>query len=88
MNPEEEVDDEPEVLLCVEKDTRLLYEVQYFDGFALVRPASPAFRGLVEQVEYGKFIKLFEEYLGNPEDVQTLLYGHPEEPLITERTKK
>jgi hypothetical protein len=82
---EYEEDDEPEVFLCVERATHLIYEVQYFTQFVLVRPASPAFRGAINQIGYSDFTRDFDEYMGNPDEVHRILWGNGDEPLVSER---
>lgn len=60
---EEEV--APETTLYTEKATRLLYEVQFYDDFVLVRPASPFFYAAIAKMPYAEFENDYEEFAGD-----------------------
>lgn len=55
------------MILYKEKETDLLYEVQLFEDFALVRPALQD-TGL-DKLDLMEFIKRFDEFWGNPTEI-------------------
>ena len=71
------------MMIYTERDTSLLYEVQLFNEFVLVRPASPGFGDVVERLGHDEFMDRFEEFWGDPSallsatDVDNLLQSSP-----------
>lgn len=55
------------MILYKEKETDLLYEVQLFEDFVLIRPALQT-EGL-EKLDLIEFIKRFDEFWGNPTEI-------------------
>lgn len=72
---EYEDDNEPESTFYVERGTRLIYEVRFFEDFALVRPAHPGMSLHLERMDLITFNERFEEYLGEQQDVKDYLWG-------------
>lgn len=70
-----ECEPETDAPFYVEKDTRFIYEVQFFNDFVLVRPASPAFASALRQLSLGQFNDEFEEFWGDPQQVRDILSG-------------
>jgi hypothetical protein len=66
----------------VEKKSRLIYEVKFFQNFVLVRPAAPALYLALKKLSYNDFTKNYEEYLGNPDEVREQLEGAEPELII------
>jgi hypothetical protein len=61
--------------IYVERQTSLLYEVKFFDGFVLVRPASPAFYLALRKLSHNEFADMFDEFYGDHEDVREAIRG-------------
>lgn len=59
-------------LLYVDKQSQLIYDTQLFDGYALVRPASPALYQFIEKISLSEFASRFEEFCGNADEVWLL----------------
>lgn len=68
MDDEDDIGD-----IYVERDTALLYEVKFFDGFVLVRPASPAFHLALRKLSTLDFAKYFDEFYGDHEQVRNAI---------------
>lgn len=62
-----------EVSYYVEKDTGFVYECQVFETYALVRPATPAFYGMIRKLPRENFDEFFEETLMSPQEVRDYL---------------
>jgi hypothetical protein len=58
-----------------ERGTNLIYEATFFEDFALVRPASPAFYSHVMKVSLNDFLGTFDEYLGDRQKIRDVLDG-------------
>lgn len=71
----DDVESQPDTSFYTEKTTRLIYEVQFFQDFALARPASPAFRSALRQLNFKEFTEEFEEFAGDPQIIRDLLNG-------------
>lgn len=69
----EEEDYEPTPSLYVEKHSRMLYEVHFFDTFAVVRPACPMLYRELKRLDLIEFSKLFDEFYGDHEWVHNFL---------------
>jgi hypothetical protein len=69
-------------VIYVERSTSLLYEVKFFDGFVLVRPASPAFYQALRKISHTEFADEFEEYGGDQEAVINHIRGEVPELVI------
>ena len=61
-----------------EKSTALIYEARLFDGFALIRPAIPAFYLALRKISLTDFVREFEEYAGDSASIRSFLWGDPE----------
>lgn len=69
---EDEPDEDEEYsdkLLYVEKNTRLIFEVQFFPEFALVRPASPLLYRYIRRLSLVEFSGCFDEFDGDHQSV-------------------
>lgn len=86
--PVETADDTPEdnlgdggLGLYVEIETKYLYEMKPFDGFVIVRPATPPFYGLIQRMSYNRFAKEFEPYCGNVSELRAIQLGAIDAPI-------
>jgi hypothetical protein len=73
---EEEIEEEEGELfyeIYVETATNLIHEVQLFDDFVLVRPASPNLYLAIRKLPILEFSKEFHEYLGDCQAVRDYL---------------
>ena len=72
-----EVDDDSDLFsdIYVEISTGYIYEVQLFDTFCLVRPASPNMYGAIRKLDHVQFSGEFAEFLGDLEEVRNILRG-------------
>lgn len=61
--------------LYVQKDTGLIFEVKFFDDFALVRPATPLFYTAIKKMSLEEFSDQFEEFSGDQETARLYLRG-------------
>lgn len=59
--------------IYVETSTSLIYEVQMFSDFCLVRPASPQMYAGIRKLSMVQFSKEFHEYCGDHEAVRNYL---------------
>jgi hypothetical protein len=59
--------------IYVETQTNLIHEVQLFEDFALVRPASPNLYLAIRKLPLLEFSKEFHEYLGDCQAVRDYL---------------
>lgn len=66
--------------LYVERDTSLLYEVQLFEDFAIVRPATPGFEQAMEKLNHADLGTRFDEYSG----IQEQVYEHMSQGELAE----
>lgn len=66
---------EPITFFYTEKSTRFLYEVQFFEGFVLHRPATPEFSDVLTKVSYRQFEEEFEEFLGDADLLRDHIEG-------------
>jgi hypothetical protein len=66
---------QPDTSFYVEKDTRFIYEVQFFPKFVLIKPASPAFGEALRQLTSAEFAEEFEEFWGDQRQVREILRG-------------
>lgn len=81
--PEPEHDEEellPE--LWVEKSTRLIYECKFFDGFILVRPATPGLYTAIKKLSNKQFAEEFEDFCGGKDAVREFLRNSPPDFII------
>lgn len=76
-NPEHEMEDDedegPTPSLYVEHDTRLIYEVHFFESFALVRPASSHLWRNIMKLDLIEFSRRFDEFDGDHAAVHDFL---------------
>lgn len=81
---EEGQEDEEELMpdLYVEKTSRTIFEVKFFDKFVLCRPATPAFYLAIRKIPLMKFIEEFEEFAGDREAARAMLRGEQPEFMI------
>jgi hypothetical protein len=78
-----ETDAFDDAVYYVETETNLIYEVKFFDGFVLARPASPAFYLAIRKIDILTFSKEFHEYSGDSERLRAYLWGvEGVEPLM------
>jgi hypothetical protein len=70
---EEEQEDEIFYEIYTEVATNMLYEVQMFSDFVLVRPASPSLYTAIRKLSVIDFSKEFREYYGDAEAVRETL---------------
>ena len=79
-----EDEDEKDIFydIYVETSTNLIYEVQFFDTFALVRPASPNLYLAIRKVSIMDFAKEFHEFLGDAQQVRAFLDNSAAQFLI------
>lgn len=79
MEDEDEKANEPDAFadasFYTELSTNLLYEVKFFETFVLTRPASPSFYLAIRKIDTLTFVKEFDEYLGDPDQLRAYLYG-------------
>lgn len=59
--------------IYVENSTNIIYEVHMFDGFCLVRPASPNVYAAIRKLTHVEFSGEFREYHGDHEAVRNYL---------------
>jgi hypothetical protein len=71
----EEVDEDLLPDVCTEISTGILFEVRFFDGFCIVRPATPSFYCAIKKISYSEFSEKFTEFLGDREQVREFLRG-------------
>jgi hypothetical protein len=73
----EEGEDLDELLpdIYVETATGLLYECKFFDGFVLVRPASPTFYLAIKKMSHVDFSREFEEFSGDLDEARAAIRG-------------
>jgi hypothetical protein len=72
--------------LCVDRETGLVYEAKLHETHALVRPVSPALYSMIERVPLHKFGERFDDFYGDPEEVQAFVrVGRP--VMFTAETK-
>jgi hypothetical protein len=64
---------EPEILLYVEKGTDIIYEVQLFERFVLLRIATPSLQNGVQKMTHKAFERGYEEFIGDPEEARMVL---------------
>lgn len=64
---------DPDVTYYVERDTDFIYECQVFDSYALIRPATPAFYGMIRKLARDDFDRYFEETLMSDQEVKDYL---------------
>lgn len=72
-----------DAMFYVESNSGLIYEVKFFETFALVRPASPAFYLAIRKVPLLEFSKEFHEYGGDSESIREYLWGVGNDAPIT-----
>lgn len=68
--------------IYVEKSTSLLYEVKFFKGFVIVRPASPSFYLAIRKMSDAEFAHEFDEYYGDHEEVIDAIRGMQPEFIV------
>jgi hypothetical protein len=62
--------DKPEIIYYVEKGTEFVYECQVFDTYALARPATPEFYGMIRKIPRSDFNDWFEETLMSQQEIK------------------
>lgn len=80
----DEVETEDELLpdLYVEIATNFLYEVKFFDTFALIRPATPAFYLAIRKINHLDFSRLFTEFTGDRDAARAFIKGETPDFVI------
>lgn len=75
-----EIDDYDDIWgdLYVEDATSLLYEVKFFSGFVIARPASPMFYSAIRKLSDAEFAHEFREYWGDHEEARKAIQGMPD----------
>jgi hypothetical protein len=68
--------------IFVETATSIIYEVQMFDTFCLVRPASPNMYGGIRKLSHVQFSGEFHEFGGDVEEVRDMLRGSEPDFII------
>jgi hypothetical protein len=68
--------------LWVERSTRLIYECKFFDGFILVRPATPAIYLAIRKVSDKQFMEEFDEFCGDREAAREFIRNAPPEFIV------
>jgi hypothetical protein len=68
----------------VETATGVIYEVQMFDSFCLVRPASPNMYGGIKKFNHVEFSGKFHEYGGDPDEVRDYIRGASPDFIVGE----
>lgn len=81
-NETEEEQDDLFPDIYVEKSSKVLFEVKFFDGFCLVRPATPMFYTAIRKISLDDFTSNFEEFLGDLEEVRDALRGMTPELIV------
>jgi hypothetical protein len=76
-------DDPGDFRFYVERATTLIYDARFFDEFVIVRPASPAFYLSIRKLSHSEFIREFEEYAGDQQQVAAFLLGGGEPVIIS-----
>ena len=71
-----------------ERSTYLIYEVKLFDNYVIARPATPGFEQLLRKLSWNDFLTEFEEYQGDPYDLQAFLEGEAPDVLIVTPSKR
>lgn len=71
--------------LYVEKKSRMIVEVQFYDNFVLIRPAS-TMRPMVYRVKLMDFVRDYEEFAGDYVKLVKYLRGDSESPLQGEES--
>lgn len=61
------------MIVYTEKATSLLYKVQLFEDFVLVRPASPGFESVTEKLSLTEFADRFDEFWGDRAQLRKLM---------------
>lgn len=79
---EEEEEDEIFYEIYVETASNLIHEVQFFDNFCLVRPASPNLYLAIRKLNLTDFAKEFHEYLGDAAAVRSYLRNSNPEVIV------
>jgi hypothetical protein len=67
----------------VEKSSRLIYQVQFFDTFVMYRPATPGFESLIKRMELSEFLDEFDEFEGDPRLLDDFIDGEAQYLLTT-----
>lgn len=78
--------DEPDSVFYVHRESRVIWEVQLFPDFALIRPAVSDSSSLISQIDLVSFARDFEEFLGDPAVVKKFLWG-AHEPIVEATSK-
>jgi hypothetical protein len=73
--PEEDFMEDMETYLYTEKSSNMIYDIRFFDGFVIARPATPAFYNAIRKLSHLQFSKEFDEYWGDPELVKGYMWG-------------
>lgn len=73
------VEEDVNLNFFTEKTSRLIYEVRFYEGFVIVRPASPDPSVKLRQVDWGDFLDEFEEYWGDKEQIAAFVGGYLED---------
>jgi hypothetical protein len=70
-------DEDEELLpgLYVEKKTKIIYEVKFFDNCVLVRPATPGLYLAIRRISHDEFSKDFDEFSGDTKEVREFIKG-------------
>ena len=79
---DDEILEDMETFIYVEKSSKLLYEGRHFTDFGLLRPVTPSLSSLKQKLSHTKFAKEFEEYCGDPEPVRNALWTGYHESMI------
>lgn len=59
----------------VERETSLVYAVQFIMDDVLVRPASPWFYSNIRKLTFNEFVEEFDELYGDPREVERYMQG-------------
>lgn len=66
------------MIYCTERDTRLIYEVQMFDKYALVRPAARGVPRQIDKIDYAEYNRRFEDCGVSAKTIDEVLDGEIE----------
>jgi hypothetical protein len=67
-----------EIRLYVERQSGIIYEVQLFDNFVLMRPATVGYESMLRKLSLATFSTSYEEFEGDPKTVRGLRQGEEE----------
>lgn len=68
--------------LYVEKSSHIIHEVKFFDKCVLVRPATPGLYLAIRKLSHDEFLREFEEFSGDIQEVRDFIKGKTAEILV------